>query len=65
MDLIINLSLSHGRGERVRPVTDIRIEGLYGKMPDEVLAEVTEKLDGPINQTYTIIANELPDWEDS
>jgi len=64
MDLIVNLSVQSSRGERVRPITDVRVHDLYGKMPEEVLAELLEKLEAPVGQTYSVITHEREHWED-
>lgn len=52
MELVMNISIRPGRGERMIPVSDMVVQSLYGKMPEEVMAEIIERIDGPVNLVY-------------
>jgi len=52
VELVINIALRSARGERMIPVSDMTIAALYGKMPEEVMAEIIERIDGPVNLAY-------------
>ena len=62
MDLIVNISLSRGPGERVLALEDIRISDLYAKMPEEVSAEILDRAQAVVDQAYASMG--VPEWDD-
>lgn len=52
MEILVNISL---RGAPLRgavPVSDIVVRDVYAKEPDEVVKEISEKLEDIIEQAY-------------
>ena len=67
MELIVTAFLRKERGKPVEPIGDILIRDLPAKMPDEVLEEITDQLESPIEIAFIrtgLIDTPAPDREE-